>query len=92
MAFDAFNQAKLMKRYTGAKTAELPLIKDIDNLDDLKKLAGIGKNSYGQATTIVAADLAKVQRDRNIQPGTPEWFRLWFAKPLITGEKPYDKT
>ena len=92
MTFDAFNQAKLMKAYTGAKTAELPLMKDIDNLDDLKRLAGIGDKSYGLATTIVAADLAKIQRERNIQPGTDEWFRLWFAKPLITGEKPYDKT
>jgi hypothetical protein len=91
MTFDPFNQAKLMKAYTGAKTAEVPSMKDIDNLDDLKKLAGIGKDSYGHATTIVAADIAKVQRERNNQPGTEQWFKLWFAKPLITGEKPYDK-
>jgi hypothetical protein len=34
-------------------------------------------------------NLGQIQRERNIQPGTDEWFRLWFAKPKLTGEKPY---
>lgn len=33
-------------------------------------------------------DKAKIQREQNINPGTPEWFQLWFAKPDLTGEKP----
>jgi hypothetical protein len=89
MTFDAFNQAKLMKAYTGAKTAEVPLMKDIDNLDDLKKLAGIGK-STAQSEFISNVDKAKYERENNIKPGTNEWFRLHFAKPHITGEKPYE--
>jgi hypothetical protein len=30
-------------------------------------------------------------RENNIKPGTDEWFRLWFARPDLTGETPYDK-
>lgn len=30
-------------------------------------------------------------RKNKIQPGTDEWFRLWFAKPKLTGENPYGK-
>jgi hypothetical protein len=27
-------------------------------------------------------------KKHNIQPGTPEWFQLWFSLPYMTGEKP----
>lgn len=89
--FDAFNQSKLMSAYTGMKTAEMPVYKDIDSLDDLKKLAGIGKDSYGETISQRGTNLAQIQREQNIRPGTDEWFRLWFAKPLLTGETPFDK-
>jgi len=29
------------------------------------------------------------QNEHNVQPGTTEWFRLWFSKPYLTGEKPF---
>ena len=32
---------------------------------------------------------AKIMREKNIQPGTPEWFKLWFSRPYLTKEKPY---
>ena len=89
MTFDAFNQAKLMKAYTGAKTTTMPAMKDIDNLDDLKRLAGVGK-STAQSEFISNVDKAKYERENNIKRGSPEWFKLWFAKPHITGEKPYE--
>lgn len=34
-----------------------------------------------------AERVAKMKRD-NIQPGTPEWFQLWFSLPYLTGEQP----
>jgi hypothetical protein len=89
MTFDAFKQAKLMTAYTGAKTAIVPE-QNIDNIDDLKRLAGIG-TSYGEETSEYATNLGQIQRERNIRPGSDEWFRLWFSKPLLTGEQPYDK-
>lgn len=33
--------------------------------------------------------VARFQRRKNIQPGTDRWFKLWFAKPYLTGENPY---
>jgi hypothetical protein len=35
-------------------------------------------------------NLGKIQRDNNIKPGTDAWFRLWFAKEYITGEKRHE--
>lgn len=32
----------------------------------------------------------RLEREHNIQPGTPEWFRLWFSRPYMTGETPYE--
>ena len=90
MSFDAFNQAKLMSAYNGISNKK-PVYKDIDNLDDLRRLAGVYENSYGEETSKYATNLGEIQRERNIRPGTPEWFRLWGAKPLLTGEQPYDK-
>lgn len=71
----------------------------IATIDDIKRLAGIGQGVYDNQVhgrCDVQLDLAtqrrKIERDRKIQPGTPEWFRLWFAKPNLTGERPYDES
>lgn len=36
-------------------------------------------------------NLGKFQADNNIKPGTDEWFKLWFSKPELTGEKPHGR-
>ena len=89
MTFDPFKQSQLMNAY---KNIGVPVSQSMtDNLDDLKKLAGITDTSYGEETSIQGTNLGQIQRERNIRPGTDEWFKLWFAKPHLTGEKPYDK-
>lgn len=30
----------------------------------------------------------QIEKSLNIKVGTPEWFRLYFARPSLTGEKP----
>lgn len=62
----------------------------MDDLDALKKLAGITStaNSLGSNISITATEKARLMREHNIRPGTPEWFQLWFSKPYLTGEKP----
>ena len=35
-----------------------------------------------------AMNKRKIEKEQNIRPGSPEWFRLWCAKPYLTGEKP----
>jgi hypothetical protein len=89
MTFDPFRQAKLMTAYTGLSTATVPE-REIDSIDDLKRLAGVN-TSYGEETSEYATNLGQIQREQNIRPGSNEWFRLWFSKPLLTGEQPYDK-
>lgn len=59
---------------------------------DLQKLAGIlDKNteSMGENLTVTASEKAEYQKQHAIQPGTEEWFRLWFAQPRLTGESPF---
>lgn len=71
----------------------------MDNeLEQIKKLAGItpansaNMQPYnvdsGSNISITGNEKAEIQRNKNIQPGTDEWFRLWFSKPYLTGEKP----
>lgn len=53
-------------------------------------------NSSDQATpsplgsniSVTGAEKRKLEKSNNIKPGTPEWFKLWFSKPFLTGEKP----
>jgi hypothetical protein len=91
MTFDPFKQSKLMTAYTGMNTVEMPPGKEIDSIDDLKRLAGVTGTSYGETISQNGTNFGQIQRERNIRPGSDEWFRLWFSKPLLTGEKPYDK-
>ena len=66
-------------------------------LEDLQRLAGVRASGYGNSLrktaegsniSITAAEKARLQKKHNIQPGTPEWFQLWFSLPYLTGEKP----
>lgn len=70
------------------------------DLARMQELAGIaeGRDKAATATfnnpsglrspVAVANDKKQIEKEQNIKPGSPEWFRLWFAKPHLTGEKP----
>ena len=62
------------------------------DIQDLRRLAGISNSdsepSLGENISHTGTEKAEYQRKHNIQPGTPEWFRLWFAQPRLTGENP----
>jgi hypothetical protein len=45
----------------------------------------------GSNISITGNEKAELQRKHNIQPGTPEWFQLWFSLPYLTGEQPISK-
>lgn len=62
-------------------------------IQDLKRLAGInefkGLTPYeGSNISITGNEKRELERKHNIRPGTDEWFKLWFSKPYLTGEKP----
>jgi hypothetical protein len=75
-----------------------------DPVQKLKKLAGLGglggqarlyeynsSLNQGSNITVTAAENSRIMREKNIQPGTPEWFQLWFSLPYLTGEKKFGK-
>ena len=84
--FDPFKQAKLINGFNNLKSVQLPE-SNIDSLDDLKRLAGVNENTNVDIDTDI--NRGQIMRERNIKPGTDEWFKLWFSKPKLTGEKPY---
>lgn len=45
----------------------------------------------GSNISLTGTEKRQLERENNIQPGTPEWFQLWFSRPYITGEKPVGK-
>lgn len=76
----------------------------MDEIKDIQRLAGItdlnkgelqeytGPGSVkteGSNISKTAQEKADYQRDHNVEPGTEEWFKLWFSKPYMTGEKPW---
>ena len=87
--FDPFQQSKLMNGFDKLKSVSLPE-KEL-SINEIKRLAGIGETSYGEEMSLHASNLGRIQQEKNIRPGTDEWFRLWFSKPKLTGETPYDK-
>lgn len=67
------------------------------DIQDIQRLAGIGTGVYPAATEGAAAgsnisktgnEKGQLMKQHNIQPGTQEWFRLWFSLPYMTGERP----
>lgn len=63
----------------------------MDEIDRLRQLAGTksyGNSLQGSNISITGTEKAQIQREKNIQPGSPEWFKLWFSLPYMTGEKP----
>jgi hypothetical protein len=91
--FDAFKQAKLQNAYRSMKEYQPAPEKDM-SLEELKRLSGNGKITGESATPIdtqLQAKKAQYIRDNNLRPGDPEWMRVMFAKPHLTGENPFSK-
>lgn len=66
------------------------------DIDTLRTLAGISNMASmrpfqmgdGSNVSMTGTEKAVIQREHKIEPGTQEWFKLWFARPYLTGEKP----
>ena len=63
------------------------------DLQTLRKLAGVDTDpgSMGENISITGTEKAQYQRKHNIKSGSPEWFKLWFTRPKLTGENPMPK-
>lgn len=63
----------------------------MDDLQQLKRLSGItGKSEVpdGSNISITGNEKAELMRKHDIKPGTDAYFKLWFSKQYLTGEKP----
>jgi hypothetical protein len=64
----------------------------MDELERIKKLAGVnefkGYSEYkiDENPSETAAALKRKEKEMQIKPGDPEWFKLWFSKPYMTGQ------
>lgn len=89
MTFNVWKQAKLMNGYNKLQKVNIPETKDT-TLQELKKLAGLPNMSplSGINISVTGTEKGELMKKHNIQPGTPEWFKLWFSLPYMTGEKP----
>jgi hypothetical protein len=68
----------------------------MDDLQQLKLLAGIGNRAVmqeyrgfaGSNISVTGNEKGELMKKHDIRPGTEAWFKLWFSKPYLTGEKP----
>lgn len=88
MVFDPFLQQKLMASYDKLATAKPAPVEY--SIDQLKTLAGVKSSATENElpSQIDGTSKAEFMKKHNIRPGTDEWFKLWFAKPHLTGENP----
>lgn len=75
-----------------------------DPIHELKRLAGLpaAKSVHESATanrtgsmspvgsniSVTGMEKQRLEKEHNIKPGSPEWFRLWFSRPYLTSETP----
>lgn len=68
---------------------------DKEQIERLRKLAGLTlgtgneKGDMDSPLTHGGSEKGEYQKAHDIQPGTEDWFKLWFARPKLTGENPY---
>lgn len=61
------------------------------DITTLKRLAGInefkGYTEYqiDENPSITAAGIKQKEKKLGLKPGDPDWFKLWFSKPHMTG-------
>lgn len=64
-----------------------------DDLQELQRLAGVNplterkkqKSDDQENISHTAMKRVDYMKRHNIQPGTDEWFALWFSRPYLTG-------
>ena len=60
------------------------------NIDELKKLAGINeftgyKEYVPENISVTGSEKRRIEKEKGIKPGDPDWFKLWFSLPHMTG-------
>jgi len=69
---------------------ELKIVQHLAGLNSINRLQEY-KGMQGSNISATGSEKGRIQREHNIRPGTPEWFKLWFSLPYMTGERPIEK-
>ena len=91
-AFMAPDDLAQLKKLAGMDT--LGLLEDYSPGDSDPKINAMMTadqnvpSPVGSNISVTGMDTRNLEKQNHIKPGTPEWFRLWFSKPYLTGEKP----
>ena len=72
-----------LKRLAGISSGLLEDYTQLGSDSNVNSTSPVGSN-----ISITATEKRRLERENQIRPGDPEWFRLWFSKPYMTGEKP----
>ena len=74
---------------------ELRRLAGLPMLETRDKQAHAGNNNPGGLRSAMGSNISatamekkRLEHEHHIKPGSPEWFKLWFSKPYLTGEKP----
>lgn len=62
----------------------------MNEIDQIKRLAGIteftGYQPWGGSNiSVTGNEKGEIMKQKNIKPGTEDWFKLWFTIPGMTG-------
>ena len=90
MTFAVWKQAKIQNGLEQLKTVPTRQENLDITLDDLRRLSGVTQQVIGEESniSITGNEKGELMKKHNIKPGTDEWFKLWFSRPYLTGEKP----
>lgn len=72
----------LLEAYTDGNTQD-PSMAALPNDSNQQIMSPVGSN-----ISLTGQEKRNLEKKYNIQPGTPEWFKLWLSRPYLTGEKP----
>jgi hypothetical protein len=70
---------------------EIKVLQHLGGINAVNRLQEYKLSQQGSNISTTANENAKLMRENNIKPGTPEWFQLWFSLPYMTGEKKVGK-
>lgn len=70
---------------------EIKILQHLGGINAVNRLQEYKSSQQGVNISATGSENAKLMRDHNIKPGTPEWFQLWFSLPYMTGEKKVGK-
>ena len=70
---------------------EIKILQHLGGINAVNRLQEYKTSQQEINISTTGSENAKLMRDHNIKPGTPEWFQLWFSLPHMTGEKKVGK-